>query len=83
MPNYRETLKSKKIMAIAIERIQDIEIEDTLLYYYDKEDMDESELVTVKEIVDTYPIIFDELSGVDVKITPENLDKFSFLVRKV
>ncbi len=74
--------KLTKYMIIPVESIGDIEVEDTLLYKGNSFDSDESQLVEVKNIIDSVPIIYDEITNTDVKINQENIDKFFFLVRK-
>lgn len=74
--------KLTKYMIIPVENISDIEVEDTLLYKGNSFDSDESQLVEVKNIIDSVPIIYDEITNTDVKINQENIDKFFFLVRK-
>lgn len=74
--------KFTKYMIIPVENISDIEVEDTLLYKGNSFDSDESQLVEVKNIIDSVPIIYDEITNTDVKINQENIDRFFFLVRK-
>lgn len=74
--------KLTKYMIIPVGSISDIEVEDTLLYKGNSFDSDESQLVEVKNIIDSVPIIYDEITNTDVKINQENIDKFFFLVRK-
>lgn len=72
-------LKNTKYLMMPIEDIKDINVEDNLVY----KDSGTLKLVEVKYFKDNSPVVYDELSSSEIEITKDNLDRFSFLVRKV